>query len=62
MQLILDHDSFNDELGAYWRLGSVKHFFFKSPIKPVVKPGSQLVFCKMGHLSPFPLRVNNDVL
>ena len=66
MQLIPDHDWFNDDLGAYWRYGSVKRFFFfKSPIKPVVKPGSQLVFCKMGHLSPFPLgplEMNNDIL
>ena len=32
----------------------------KSPL--VVKPGSQFVFCKMGHLPPFPLRVNDEVL
>ena len=31
----------------------------KSPV--VVKPGSQFVFCKMGHLPSFPLRVNDEV-
>ena len=39
---------------------SFQSFTPKRPV--VVKPGSQFVFCKMGHLPPFPLRVNDEVL